>query len=195
MPRRVPLIPTIIVAVAIAVMFALGGWQLQRAAWKEGLLARLEANKDLPPIAYPSVPDPDEAILFRRAGGFCVEPVSTRVTAGRNAAETSGWSYLATCRTNGAEGPGMVVDIGWSRSHTVKPNWSGGEVDGVIAPDGEHVIRLVSVSAAPGLEPSQPPGPDTIPNNHRFYAAQWFLFAGFAGLIYALVLRKRRTSP
>jgi surfeit locus 1 family protein len=35
------------------------------------------------------------------------------------------------------------------------------------------------------------PSLDEIPNNHRFYAIQWFLFAGIALAIYILALRKR----
>jgi len=31
-----------------------------------------------------------------------------------------------------------------------------------------------------------------IPNNHLAYAVQWFLFAGIAGVIYALALKRRR---
>jgi surfeit locus 1 family protein len=38
---------------------------------------------------------------------------------------------------------------------------------------------------------SAPPSPDNIPNNHLSYAVQWFLFAGIAGVIYALALRQR----
>ena len=192
--KRLPLIPTIIVALAIATMIGLGTWQLQRAGWKQGLLTRLEANKDLPPIAYPAVPVGTDALLFRRASGLCVQPVAIRAVAGRNAREASGWSFLATCRTGGMEGPGMVVDIGWSPSHQ-PPKWSGGAVSGVIVPDSRHLIRLVSADAAPGLEPSLPPGPDTIPNNHLFYAAQWFFFAAAAGVIYALALRNRWIKP
>ena len=37
--RRLPLLPTLVVAGAVAVMIGLGIWQLQRAAWKERLLA------------------------------------------------------------------------------------------------------------------------------------------------------------
>src|SRR3546814_17555393 len=51
--RRVPLLATALVLIAIAVMIALGMWQLRRAAWKETLTARaagnlLEATADLP---------------------------------------------------------------------------------------------------------------------------------------------------
>jgi cytochrome oxidase assembly protein ShyY1 len=53
-------------------------------------------------------------------------------------------------------------------------------------------MRLVADGAAPGLEPSALPSPRSIPNNHLFYAVQWFAFAGIALVIYMLALRKRR---
>ena len=43
MPRRLPIFPTIVVAAAVAIMIGLGMWQLQRAEWKEALLARYAA--------------------------------------------------------------------------------------------------------------------------------------------------------
>jgi cytochrome oxidase assembly protein ShyY1 len=42
-----------------------------------------------------------------------------------------------------------------------------------------------------GLEPSVAPSIAEIPNNHRAYAAQWFLFAATALIIYVLALRRR----
>ena len=50
--RRVPVIPTLLVAAAVAAMIALGVWQLQRLEWKEGLIARYTQaqamNSDVP---------------------------------------------------------------------------------------------------------------------------------------------------
>ena len=40
MMRQIPIIPTIFVAAAVAVMIALGVWQLQRASWKHELVSR-----------------------------------------------------------------------------------------------------------------------------------------------------------
>ena len=40
MMRRLPMIPTIVVLLAVGTMVALGVWQLQRMAWKDDLLAR-----------------------------------------------------------------------------------------------------------------------------------------------------------
>ncbi|MGI8611626.1 MAG: SURF1 family cytochrome oxidase biogenesis protein, partial [Sphingomicrobium sp.] len=67
----------------------------------------------------------------------------------------------------------------------------GGPVSGIIAPDSKTRMRLVAATAPPGLEPSAPPSIDQIPNNHRSYALQWFLFALLALAIYILALRKK----
>ena len=61
----------------------------------------------------------------------------------------------------------------------------------MIAPDREQRLRLVAASAPPGLEPSALPSLESIPNNHRLYAVQWFLFAAIALIIYVLAVRKR----
>ncbi len=189
MIRRLPLVPTILVALALAAMIGLGIWQLQRGASKDALLERYEAARSLEPIAYPSVPT-SEPPLFRRASGLCLEPVTVRVTAGRNVKGESGYSHIVDCRT-GAEGPGISVDIGWSTNPNSGKGWKGGPVEGIIAPDKRMIIRLVSGKGFAGLEPSAPPSTDSIANNHRIYAIQWFLFAGIALLIYGLALRGR----
>ncbi|HEX8526332.1 SURF1 family cytochrome oxidase biogenesis protein [Allosphingosinicella sp.] len=189
---RLPLVPTLVVGAAIAVMIGLGIWQLQRADWKAHLLERYTAASGRPPVAWPAVPPGGDELHFRRASGYCGEVVAWRSVSGRNRRGESGWSHIASCRTGGLEGPGMQVDIGWSRSHQPPSGWRGGEVSGTIAPDRDHRIRLVSDAAAPGLEPSAPPDPNEVPNNHLFYAFQWFFFAIAAGVIYLLALRRRR---
>jgi surfeit locus 1 family protein len=40
-----------------AVLFYLGVWQLQRLAWKEAAIARIETRLAAPPVALPDVPD------------------------------------------------------------------------------------------------------------------------------------------
>ena len=119
---------------------------------------------------------------------MCIQPVAKRSTAGRNRAGEPGYSQIVDCRT-GAEGPGMSVEIGWSKNPNVTVNWTGGLVSGVIAPDSRTRMRLVAASSPPGLEPSAPPSIEQIPNNHRSYAVQWFLFALIATVIYVLALR------
>jgi surfeit locus 1 family protein len=193
--KRWPLIPTLFVAAAILAMIGLGVWQLRRAAWKADLIARFEANRGKPPVAWPTVSGSDDALLYRRATGFCLQPVAWRAIAGRNLKDEPGWAHIASCRTGGAEGPGMEVDIGWSKSGEA-PRWSGGEVRGIIVPDAKHRIRLVAETPAAGLQPSRSPDPAETSNNHLAYAVQWFLFAAAAAVIYVLALRKRqREAP
>jgi cytochrome oxidase assembly protein ShyY1 len=187
---RFPLLPTLFVGAAVAVMIGLGIWQLGRMGDKEALITRFHQASKLPPVAWPNLPD--DSLLFRRAQGFCLEVVSWRAAAGRNASGDSGWSHIASCRTGGAEGPGMQVDTGWSSSSAQPSGWKGGPVSGIIAPDRDHKIRLVSDRAARGLEPSAPPSPDETPNNHLLYALQWFFFAAAAAVIYVLALRRRQ---
>ena len=190
MTRRIPVLPTVLVAAAVATMIALGVWQLRRAEWKEGLLDRYRAAQGLPAIAFPTGPLATDPPLFRRSSGHCLQVVGWRASAGQNLHGESGYAHLADCRT-GAEGPGMVVVAGWSKDPKARAKWSGGPVEGVIGPDSKARLRLVSDAGLGGLEPSAPPSLESIPNNHRAYAVQWFLFAGIAALIYALALRAR----
>lgn len=191
MIRKLPLVPTLVVAVAVAAMIALGVWQLRRAAEKDALLARYEAAQDLPPISFPTGPIHDDRLpLFRHATGLCLKPVTKRTSNGRNRAGEVGYVLIVDCLT-GAEGPGMSVELGWTRNPNAPVNWRGGPVSGIIAPDRRNRMRLVAATAPPGLAPSAPPAIDQIPNNHRSYALQWFLFALIATVIYILALRKR----
>lgn len=192
--KRVPVLATILVAAAVAAMIGLGVWQLRRAQWKEGLLEQYAAAQKLPPIAFPTAPAKGPPPLFRWATGFCLKPVGQRAIAGENRQGETGYAHIIQCST-GAEGPGMAVDIGWSKDPNVAWKWAGGPVSGVIVPDRLQRFRLVAASSPPGLQPSAMPSPESAvqvtPAGHRFYAIQWFAFAAIAAFIYILALRKR----
>ena len=191
MIRRLPILPTIVVIAAVATMIGLGIWQLQRARWKDALLARYARAESLPPITWPNVPLRDDQLpLFRHATGVCLRIVGHRAVAGENRAGEPGFSQVVDCST-GAEGPGMSVEVGWSKNPNANVNWNGGPVSGVIGPDRMTRMRLVAASAPAGLEPAAPPSLTSIPNNHRSYAVQWFAFAAIALIIYVLAVRKR----
>ena len=192
MIRRLPVIPTILVLAAVATMIALGLWQLRRAGQKEALIASYQAAQGLPPTRWPTQAAAAEDLpLFRRASGRCLQPLATKAIAGRNRRGESGYSHLVDCRTGEADGPVLRVDIGWSRDPRAGGGWTGGPVGGVIAPDGERRVRLVSDRGLAGLEPSALPDVADVPNNHRGYAFQWFSFAVAALLIYGLAVRAR----
>lgn len=195
MTRRIPLIPTLAVAAAVLVLIWLGIWQLQRADQKQALLARYADAEKLPPITWPTVPlETRQLPLFRHATGVCLRPIGKRAFAGENRAGETGYVFVIDC-TTGAEGPGMSVEVGWSKDPNAKVNWNGGPVSGIIVPDRRSRMRLVAATAPPWLEASKIPDVSTAsavtPAGHRGYAATWFALALVALTIYALALRKR----
>ncbi len=189
--RRLPLIPTLLVTAAVLTMIGLGIWQLRRAGEKDALIARYQSAVALPPTAFPTVPISNNSLpLFRRATGYCLRVTGTRRTAGTNRQGETGYVHIAECST-GAEGPGMAVQTGWSKDPNAKIAWTGGPVSGIVAPDSKMRMRLVSEQGLGGLQPTARPSLQSVPNNHRSYAVQWFLFAAIALLIYVIALRQR----
>ena len=191
MPRRVPIVSTVIVLLAVATMVGLGVWQLGRLGQKEALIARYEQALVMSSnVAWPAPAD-YEASLFRHAVVDCREVRSFNSVSGRSAKGQSGWSHVARCSR--AEGGMADVAIGWSSDPT-PPVWEGGEVGGIIAPYGQSVKLIVDRPQA-GLQELARPDPSDLPNNHLAYAGQWFFFALTALVIYILAVRRRwRTS-
>ena len=136
------------------------------------------------------IPIKEPLPLFRHATGNCLQVVGFRSSAGQNQQGEPGFLIIADCRT-GAEGPGLSVELGWSKNPNAGRDFRGGLVSGIIAPDRLSRMRLVAATPGPGLAASAPPSPATIPNNHLSYAIQWFLFAAIALVIYVLALRQR----
>ena len=202
--RRWPLVPTILVLAAVAIMIALGVWQLQRKAEKEALIALYQRNMAMSAtVAYPDLPPVPDALLYRKSSVVCLEPVRWDPRSGSDAKGQAGFRMIADCRT-GAEGPGVLVDVGITDDFA-PPKWSGGTVAGTIVPGPEQptLIERMTGKAAParamliadkplpGLRASAVPSAADTPNNHLAYAGQWFLFALAALVIYALAVRRR----
>ncbi len=189
MIRRLPVIPTLIVLLAVGVMIRLGFWQLGRLDQKEALIARYASAQTMSADApWPRDEAQAEMVFYRHARIRCTQVESILPMAGLNAKGESGLAHVATCDLQNG-GKANVV-LGWSRDPAPR-SWSGGEVDGLIAPGGDAGARLVADPPLAGLDANARPDPSTIPNNHLSYAVQWFLFAAVALVIYALAVRKR----
>lgn len=199
--KRWPIVPTMIVGVCVAVMIALGLWQLLvRLPEKEAQLAQLAGNPARPPVAFPSAPD--DRLLFRRSSAMCLDVAGIS----RAGAGNAGYRLIADCRT-GAEGPGVKVQLGTTRDPREMVRWSGGAVTGWIshAPDSTPMIArlfggtpqqmlLVADRPVGDLTANTRPDVGIVPNNHLAYAGQWFFFALVAALIYLIALRRRWAS-
>jgi len=198
---RLPLLPTIIVAAAVAMMIWLGLWQLGRAEEKERLLVQYASAATLPAVDLDPLLDgdgPRPPLSFRRALVSChARDVAPEVRTGRSAADATGQVYLVPCRPGA---PGLAgrlrVNAGWAPRHdAVEQLTLDGLVAGrlgVVEEKGGDPITLTSATASPPLAPSAPVSIEAIPNNHLLYALQWFFFAAAAAVIYILAVRKRR---
>ena len=169
-----------------------------------------DADRAMPRAIWPArdgLPDHGPVTARRdvppRVGDLCIDVVGwTRPRAGARPTGEPGYPHIAECRT-GAEGPGMLVDVGWSaRIPAVKPRWTGGRGqrhDRHRARHSSAIARLFGGErcwadagrrpAAPGFAPR--PAESESPTIIVSYAVQWFLFAAAALVIYALALRKR----
>ncbi len=74
MPARLKglILPAFLTCLALAVLVSLGNWQVQRLAWKEDLIARVEARPDMAPLTLGSqLPVPDgEGDAFLQANEY-----------------------------------------------------------------------------------------------------------------------------
>jgi surfeit locus 1 family protein len=208
MNMRWPLIPTIIVALAVATMIGLGVWQLQRKAEKEAQIALYSANRGKASISYPVMGPVADDVMFRKSSANCVEVISWQTGSGKDNRGRSGIRYIAECKSSMAEGPGLLVLAGVADRPDLTPAWSGGIVNGLIVtePDKRNLLQkaigdgevlrpmLIATEPVAGLRPASQPKPEDITNNHLAYAVQWFLFAGAAMVIYVLALRRRQAG-
>lgn len=201
--KRLPLIPTLMTAVALAILISLGVWQLQRAVWKRDLIATLNAAASLPPVSpaeFRSAMMGDISVQYRRADLPCTPGTGLPydIKGGASAKGDSGFLVLVSCRPNNRP-PDIVAVAGWSRRAdagrqpvTVDTVFRGIVIERPYgdAP-GRPRFMLIPDTAVPPLVPSRLPTPGDLPDNHLSYAGQWFGLAGVLAVIYAIWMRRR----
>lgn len=200
--RGLPLFPTLLTILAVALMVGLGLWQLQRMRWKDALLAEMAAAASAPLRDLgDAAPRSADAFRLVRAVVRCrAQPPVER--GGRNRDGASGYATWLLCEAGGAP---LWLDIGWHprpgspdaaaaarRLADGKP----AAMTGVIAPTEtrEARFRLVVRDGVAPLRASAPPDMAEIPNNHLAYAIQWFAFAAVAMAVWAVYLRRWRQA-
>ena len=198
MLRRIPVIPTIVVMIAVGIMIRLGFWQIDRMHQKEALLVRYAAANQFPPFALEHLPSDPRVLLYRRVSFKCFQVEGGSDLAGRNLRGEVGWAHATRCTTvaldsNSLQGwkeAEIDLVLGWSKDVRNVP-WPGGNVTGTIAPGAGDAVRIIADPPLAGLQANARPDPKDLPNNHWSYAIQWFLFSLTALVIYGLALRKR----
>ncbi len=191
--RAFPLLPTLFVGGATAVMIWLGMWQVQRLHAKTDELAQFARAAAQPPVAFPPRYDRTSAksFAFRRGTGTCAQVIGWSAFAGSNVQGAAGYSHIAECATPDPRAMHIAVDIGWSRNPR-HPQWRGGVVSGLISADRAHILKLIADTPASGLEPSAQPKLEDAGNPYQgAYWWVWFSFAAMAPVMYLLALRRR----
>jgi len=215
---------------ALVVVFGLGGfaalvglsvWQVQRLAWKEELIARIETRMRAEPVGLPETPSEaeDDFLSVRATGTFGAEALHVLTSA---RPEGPGYKVIAPLETDTgrrvlvdrgyvpeADGdkaldPGPVIVTGtllWPNEAdacTPDPNlerniWFAREPERMAeALDTEPVLIVAN---APTGDPSPRPQPVgvNLPNNHLQYAVTWALLAVlWLGMTGYFVYRARR---
>jgi surfeit locus 1 family protein len=128
--------PSLVVLAAFAVLIGLGTWQLERKAWKESLIAAMDARFAAPPVALPPASEwrqlnPDNA-EFRRVKFHAQFPEGQGVyvyvagSALRNDIKEPGYFVFQPGRLD--DGRVVVVNRGYVPMDQNFP-WRGGGVD------------------------------------------------------------------
>lgn len=219
--RRV-FFPVLIGIVGVAVLLALGVWQVQRLTWKRAILAEIDGRIGAAPVALPVVPDEatDEYMPVTVGGDMTGPEIHVLVSA-----ENVGAGYRVVTAMKMPDGRKILIDRGYialdadtqdrhARAVTVTGNllWPD-EVDGWTPdPDlGRNIWfarDLPAMAEALGAEPVLvvarevaggagtvllPIDSAGISNDHLNYAITWFsLAAVWAGMSGVLIARTLR---
>lgn len=152
--RRGILLPSIAVAMAFTALLSLGVWQLERKAWKEGLIATISQRLSAPPVALPAASTwreltaaKDEFLRVAMTAEFLHDRQATVYTIGstmRDGAGSPGYWIFTPARLDG--GAIVMVNRGFVPD---------GKQDPATRPDGEirGPVNLVGVLRWP-----EPPG-------------------------------------
>lgn len=201
------LIPLIFGLAGAAVLVGLGVWQVQRLAWKEGVLADIEARIAADPISLPAALDPqrDRYAPVQTAG--VLEPGALRVLVSRKEVG-AGYRIIAPLRL--PDDRRIMVDLGfvstdevadtyegdrievegnlhWPQevdSYTPDPDkeaniWFARDVPAMAAHLGTEPVLIVARRITPAVDGVEPMPVNTsaIPNDHLGYAITWFSLA------------------
>ncbi len=155
---RFPFGLTIAAAAAFVVLTGLGLWQVQRLAWKQDLLARIEALRAAPAApagAVLALAARGQDVAYRRVAADCRAPAGTPRDAWRYALRDGrvGWRLVSACALAGGPYDGVVLDRGLATA------FSGAMAPGAarFPPPGQ----VVGVLRAPGGRPLLGPAETT----------------------------------
>ena len=223
-PVKRLLAPLIFGLAGCAILIALGVWQVQRLAWKEGILAEIEAKIDGAPEPLPDVISPSEqryqpvalsgeigagelhvlvSVKQRGAGYRIIAPFTT--DAGRQIMLDRGYVENEAKMSERRIGETEVTgNLHWPDDRTsstpqndVEGNtWFARDIGPMAEALGTEPLLVIARSETPPA-PGITPLPvstEGIPNNHLQYAITWFSLAAIWAVMTGLYIRRSRAA-
>lgn len=214
--------PLLLGLVGTVVLVSLGVWQLQRLAWKEAILADIDARIAAAPVSVPAFPDPeaDRYLPVEAEGRFTGEHLDVLVSRKQIGPGVRVIEVFETSRRRLLVDRGFVPDdlraaprdesatrvvgnLHWPQEvdgFTPPPDqktglWFARDVPAMAAALGaEPVLIVAREPTAQAIEP-MPVDNSDIPNDHLGYAIQWFgLALVWMGMTAYLLWRIRRRT-
>ena len=203
--RRI-VIPLIFGLAGTAVLIGLGIWQLQRLAWKEAVLADIDARIAAAPLALPETPEPGadrylpvevtgtiggaplRVLVSRKGVGAGYRLIVPLDTGARRVMADLGFVRADAALPDLPEEPVTVTgNLHWpdDRTSSIPDNDVAGNIwfardiaqmAGVLGTEPILVVVRNMSESVPGLTP-MPVDSSAIPNDHLGYAVTWFSLA------------------
>lgn len=220
---RAMIFPVLLGLVGAGILCALGIWQVQRLAWKENILADIEARLSAQDVGLPAAPN-YEADNYR---GVAVEGVlegpELHVLVTR---KPDGPGFRVIRALEMSDGARILIDLGYVREadkgaerpggpigitgnliwpdetdgFTPDPNferniWFARDVDAMSASLGTDPLMVAIRGTDPDYPTSPMPVTVNIPNDHLQYAITWFsLMVIWLGMTGYLLWRIKRAE-
>lgn len=215
------LAPVLIGIAGIAILVSLGVWQVQRLAWKEGILAEIETRIGGAPQPLPRVVSPDaqryqpvslrgeiggEALyvlvsIKRKGAGW--RPVSALTTDdGRRVLVDRGFAPVGLKDAPLYAGPVAITgNLHWpdDRNSSTPENdpadntWFARDIQPMAETLDTEPLLVIARTMTPASDHVTPLPVDTsgIPNDHLQYAVTWFSLAVVWLVMTGLWIRRR----
>lgn len=193
--------------IGCAILIALGTWQVQRLAWKEGILAAMDARLSDAPVALPAAPDPARDRFLPVTATGTITPDGVFVMASERGLG-AGYRLIAAFETGdrrilvdrgfipaalrdaprpAAAGVTVTGNLHWpqdANSSTPVPDraarlWFARDVADIATFLGAEPVLIVMRDSTEAAPPARFVPLDTagIANNHLNYAITWFSLA------------------
>jgi surfeit locus 1 family protein len=127
--RRAIVVPIVFTLVVVALLGALGTWQLERKAWKEGLIAELQNKLSAAPVVLPPrerwpqlAAEQDEFRRVKFSGEFLDEEALVYTSGSAIRPDVAGPGYWVLSPARLADGSLVIVNRGFVPEGKQDPN-------------------------------------------------------------------------